>query len=353
MPEEPSLCNRVRAQRLLRGWSQEELAVRTNVSRAGISAIETGRLIPSAATALALAAVFGCRVEDIFSLAAEEAGPPSWAWQPPHDPCRYWHATVSGRKLLYPVEPTVAGSVAHDGLFAHDALSEHGTTDPANTLVIACCDPAVGLLADELLRSHGIRLLAIQRPSRTALALLDQGLVHAAGIHLGVHGQQPRNVSVAESQLHRAFALFARGPLAGRPGRRADLRLGSVESVLRAKVRWVGRGPVPPCASCWTISWPIGRRRGASPPVIAAWPKRSAAAGPTWACACGWPARRRASISSACARKTTTCAIPPATRPIRAFKPSSRPCARPPDRRMLSDLPGYDASETGELQRVP
>ena len=40
------LENEVRAYRTRLGWSQEELASRSGLSRAGISAIETGRLIP-------------------------------------------------------------------------------------------------------------------------------------------------------------------------------------------------------------------------------------------------------------------------------------------------------------------
>ncbi|MGO8745706.1 MAG: helix-turn-helix transcriptional regulator [Thermoguttaceae bacterium] len=42
MPEKQPLQNRVRAHRLAHGWSQEELAARAGVSRAGISAIERG-----------------------------------------------------------------------------------------------------------------------------------------------------------------------------------------------------------------------------------------------------------------------------------------------------------------------
>ena len=48
--------NDLRKRRTMRGWSQEQLAHRSGLSRAGISAIETNRLIPSAAAALALAA---------------------------------------------------------------------------------------------------------------------------------------------------------------------------------------------------------------------------------------------------------------------------------------------------------
>ena len=64
---------------MLRGWSQEELARLSGLSRAGVSAIETGRLIPSAAAALALAAALGCRVEDLFRLHGAEPQQAAWA----------------------------------------------------------------------------------------------------------------------------------------------------------------------------------------------------------------------------------------------------------------------------------
>src|SRR5262245_47034839 len=88
--------NDLRSRRDLRGWSQGELAARAGLSRAGVGAIETGRVIPSAAAALALAAALECRVEDLFRLRG--AGPPeaAWAWPPTREPCRYWRAEVGG-----------------------------------------------------------------------------------------------------------------------------------------------------------------------------------------------------------------------------------------------------------------
>jgi transcriptional regulator with XRE-family HTH domain len=56
-----SFENRLRDSRMQSGWSQEELARRLGLSRTGISAIETGQIIPSAAAALGLAAALGCR----------------------------------------------------------------------------------------------------------------------------------------------------------------------------------------------------------------------------------------------------------------------------------------------------
>jgi len=59
--------NRVRQLRTEKGWSQADLADKLTVSRQTINAIETGRYDPSLPLAFALAKLFKCRVEDIFS----------------------------------------------------------------------------------------------------------------------------------------------------------------------------------------------------------------------------------------------------------------------------------------------
>src|SRR5262245_44860362 len=74
---------RVAERRIVRGWSQAALAGRCGVSRAEISAIETGRLAPSVTVALRLAAEFGESVETLFGAVA--AGPAVVrAWTPVH-----------------------------------------------------------------------------------------------------------------------------------------------------------------------------------------------------------------------------------------------------------------------------
>src|SRR5436309_2457369 len=113
MANQPALRNVVREQRVRRGWSQEDLAHRSGLSRTGISAIETGRLVPSAAAALALASAMACRVENLFSIPSAE---PEWAWAPSNSPCRFWRAEVSGRVRLYPVVASTLGMVPHDGV---------------------------------------------------------------------------------------------------------------------------------------------------------------------------------------------------------------------------------------------
>jgi molybdate-binding protein/DNA-binding XRE family transcriptional regulator len=352
MLEEQPLQNRVRAHRLTRGWSQEDLASRAGVSRASISAIETGRFIPSAATALTLAAVFGCRVEDVFSLELEKTTQPSWAWQPPHDPCRYWMAGVAGRRWLYPVEPTNLGVVPHDGLLENGMLRGPIAAFPGDTLVIACCDPAVGLLASELQRTHGIRLLALQRPSRAALALLAQGLIHAAGVHLDGGGRQSHNVAAAKDELKRGFTLLRiarwQEGLAASP----DLRITSVHAALQSKMRWVGReagSAVRELLDELLVDRSAPRRLAYSHRGVAE------------AVRCGWAdvgvclrlASEEAGLGFVGLRQENYELCYPAEYEgdprIQALVEAVRSSSY---RRTLADLPGYDTAETGELQRV-
>lgn len=248
MTENPVFHNQVKQFRARRGWSQEELARRAGLSRAGVSAIEIGRLVPSTAAALALAAALSCTVEALFRLAESSADheEPGWAWPPGGGSCRYWRAEVGGRRLVFPVEYSPLGLVAHDGLFRAGAFVDHVGVDPARTLVLACCDPAVGLLAAALARQgEGVRLIVLPRSSRAALDLLAQGLVHAAGVHLARSDRAQDNAAAARQQLgtRQGYRLVHVADwdegIALVPG----LRLKTVKAVVGARLRWVGREP--------------------------------------------------------------------------------------------------------------
>jgi molybdate-binding protein/transcriptional regulator with XRE-family HTH domain len=240
MANHPQFENDLRDRRTRRGWSQEEVARRSGLSRAGVSAIETGRLIPSAAAALALAAALECRVEDLFRLrpAPREA---AWAWPPRHEPCRYWHADVGQGRRLYPTESTALGVIPPDGIYHGGALPADEGADAGRTLVMACCDPAVSLLAAELARTAGVRLLALPRPSRAALDLLGRGLVHVAGIHLARAEHSGGNSAIVREELGAGYGLLrvARWEegIASAPG----LKLSSVGAAMRSNLRWIGR----------------------------------------------------------------------------------------------------------------
>jgi putative transcriptional regulator len=58
--------NRLRELREREGLSQGELALRLEVSRQTVNALETGKYDPSLPLAFRIARLFGCRIEDIF-----------------------------------------------------------------------------------------------------------------------------------------------------------------------------------------------------------------------------------------------------------------------------------------------
>jgi putative transcriptional regulator len=58
--------NRLKILRAERSWSQAELALRLDVSRQAVNAIETGKHDPSLPLAFRIARLFGKPVQEIF-----------------------------------------------------------------------------------------------------------------------------------------------------------------------------------------------------------------------------------------------------------------------------------------------
>ncbi len=239
--EDGPLHNHIKQFREERRWSQQDLAERAGLSRTGVSAIEMGKLVPSTVAALALAKVFGCKVEELFQLGEHDKI--LWAWPPSHEPCRYWRAMVGGKSLLFPVEPSPLGMLPHDGVCRDGRLSDISIVDPMKTLVVACCDPAIGILAAEYARATDFRMLVLPRSSRQSLQLLRNGLAHVAGLHLAESRSPEINAAVAQEILNAPFRLLRvanwQEGLALAPG----LGLKTVSQVLAAGVRWIGREP--------------------------------------------------------------------------------------------------------------
>jgi putative transcriptional regulator len=63
-----TIRNRVKELRDERGWTQQQLAEATGVSRQSINSIERERYVPSLELALAFARVFRLPTDEIFSL---------------------------------------------------------------------------------------------------------------------------------------------------------------------------------------------------------------------------------------------------------------------------------------------
>lgn len=223
-----------------RGWSQQALADRAAVSRAQVSAIERGRLVPSVSAALRIAAALGASVETVF-------GPPAdapslhWAWPVPEGDGRVWRAAVGARLLTYPVELTAMGALPHDACVDGTRLAPREPWSPDRTLVLAGCDPLVGLLAQPMLHLHGIRLLPLLRSSSHALDLLRQGLVHIAGLHMSDDRGRSANAAAVRRVLGPGYRLLHQ--LRWQTGIvvPASRRERTPAALLRAGARWVNR----------------------------------------------------------------------------------------------------------------
>lgn len=201
--------NQVYARRVARGWSQAQLAERAGISRTAVSAIEGERLSPSVATALALADIFDSSVEELFRGGRpREAIGPQWAWQARQNSVRYWEAEVAQRRLLYPVEAISLNSIPHDGVCEDGIFRERERLSPETTLTLATCDPAAGLLAAEYARSTGFRLLVFPRSGSQALELLREGAIHVAALHRSTGKQPQLNSQTVRERLGAGFYLL-------------------------------------------------------------------------------------------------------------------------------------------------
>jgi molybdate-binding protein/transcriptional regulator with XRE-family HTH domain len=236
-----SLTNRVAELRRASGLSQNELALASGISRAEVSAVETGRLVPSTAAALKLAVALGGKVEELFRLSDARDESPSWAFPPGSDSGRFWEARVGPRTLLYPVEPTSGGLTPHDGTFRAASIERTSGAVRDRTLVVAGCDPAVGLLASELRAASGVRLIALNRGSREALALLKRGLVHAAGLHWSEESREDANASVVAKTLGPGFRLLHQARWEEGVALGPSVTSRSTRALRRSRIRWVAR----------------------------------------------------------------------------------------------------------------
>jgi DNA-binding XRE family transcriptional regulator len=173
----------LRLRRLECGLTQAELAVRSGVSRQLVAAVEAGHNTPAVDAALGLSRALATTVEDLFAAAQPEVT-----------------AALGGR--LHDGVPLRVGRIAEQLVAAE--LADHGIAGaswakpdgvlhagklhlfPGATpagIVLAGCDPALGI-AEAMLVGLGSRsLLAISAPTGTALRALKRGSVHAAVVH--------------------------------------------------------------------------------------------------------------------------------------------------------------------------
>jgi molybdate-binding protein/DNA-binding XRE family transcriptional regulator len=352
MSTSKSASHTVASRRAACGWSQAELAVRAGIPRTTISAIEGERLTPSVTAALALAAALDCSVEELFGggkLPLVNRGGPEWAWQPHGESCRYWQAEVGGRNLLYPVESLAINPQPHDGVWSGGITRNTVSTPGTATLVVACCDPAAGLLATEYARASGFRLLVIARGGAAALEMLKSGLVHVAGIHRSTLEEPGRNEETMKSKLGTGHRLLRVAEWEEGLAIPATDKSRSFQSIARRCGQWALREPGSAARECLDellASRPAPGRCVHSHMAVS----ESVRAG--WADA-GICVRLAAEESGLNFLPVRTESLDFCVPDLHARDPRVQALIRllrsKSHRRLISELPGYDVRHTGEM----
>ncbi len=224
----------LRRRRLECGLTQAELAARAGVSRQLVAAVEAGQNAPAVDAALRLARALAVGVEELF---APEPAPVVAALGGrlrQGVPVRV--GGVGGQLVVSePADHGTAGAAwaIADGIVKAGSLQLFPGAAPAG-VVIAGCDPAVGV-AEAMLHGLGPQsLLAISTATGTALRALKAGRVHAAVVH-GPEGQLPQP-PVPVIRLHLARWQVGLG-VPRRLGRR------SLEEVLGGETPIAQRDP--------------------------------------------------------------------------------------------------------------
>ena len=205
---------RLRLTRRAHGFSQQQIAEMAGVSRQAISAVESGLSDPSLRVAIAVSRALGLTVEELFGtdetvmpLEAREVAPLG------SKGARVTLALVGDGHVALPLRgETVsrAGFLPAGGLVAETGKDRGRQTrkvrpiQPSRpTLVAAGCDPALPLLEAPLgLLDPPVAFTWWPCPSREALALAAEGLVHVAGTHLRGRGTE-YNIGPAAELLPR------------------------------------------------------------------------------------------------------------------------------------------------------
>jgi transcriptional regulator with XRE-family HTH domain len=224
----------LRLRRIQSGLTQVQLAERAGVSRQLIAAVEAGQNTPAVDAALRLAHALGMSVEALFSSAPRQVIP---VLDRPLAEGRPLRVGRVGDQLVateLPDHGTSGGGWARpDGILVNHELRLFDGATPAG-LVLAGCDPALGV-AEALLQGLGARsLLAVATATGTALRALAAGTVHGALVH-GPPGQLPA-APIPVLRLHLARWQVGIGDGASSAPR-------ELEALLEAGIAFVQRDP--------------------------------------------------------------------------------------------------------------
>jgi putative molybdopterin biosynthesis protein len=256
----PGIETRLAQVRKGRGIQAADLARRVHVSRQTIYAIEAGTYVPNTEVALHLARELEVTVDELFAIRQEpEPSPESMKAEVlsaaiPEKGKAVRVCRVGTHWVAVPVSaspyfmPEADGIIKRTGRANGSAelvvFSKNDATQ--KRLVLAGCDPAMGLLSRMVVGISGVEIVSASASSKLALSWLKEGKVHIAGSHL----EDPKTGEFNVPFIRREFpdedftvVTFARWEeglvlAAGNPK-----RVRKVEDLARKNLRFVNREP--------------------------------------------------------------------------------------------------------------
>jgi molybdate-binding protein len=220
------------------------------------------------------------------------------------------------------------------------------------TLVLACCDPAAGLLASAYARESGFRLLVMERGGGAALELLKLGLVHLAGLHRSTPDRPERNAETVRERLGDGYRLIRAASWQEGLALPVGDRSHTPSSIARQPRRWALREKGSAARECLdellagqpASGKPVHGHSAVAEAVRAGWANAGVCVQLTAEDAGLHFIPVRTEILDIC-YSDLLAHDPRMLALIRLLRSRSH-------RRLISELPGYDASETGEITRA-
>ncbi len=240
----------------------------------------------------------------------------------------------------------------HDGVWQRGAAHDSGGAMAEEALVLACFDPAAGLLASEYERDTGFRLLVIERGGGAALELLKRGLVYLAGLHRSTSKHPGRNLETVRERLGGNYRLLRAAKWQEGLAIPVRDRSHTPSTIVRRCRQWALREQGSAAREC--LDELLGGQPASGKPVhghIAV--AEAVRAGWASAGVCVQLTAENAGLHFVPVRTEMLdiCYSEVLARDPRILG-LIRLLQSRPHRRLISELPGYDASETGEIVRV-
>lgn len=252
----PAVSTPLRERRLVCGLTQAELAARAGVSRQLVASVEAGHNTPAVDAALGLARALGTTVEELFAPAHGEVVSALGTPFSEGAPLRVGRV---GDQLVAAelADHGIAGATwaKPDATIQAGALRLFAGATPRG-LVLAGCDPALGL-AEAMLDGLGpSSLLALSAATDTGLAALAHGGIHAAVVHGPENALPAPPLPVLRLHLARWQVGIAVA---------SSLKRSSLEALLQGKVPIVQRDPAAASQQAFIRAASGARARSAPP----------------------------------------------------------------------------------------